>query len=120
MPKRPMTMEVTRKRRGFTLIELLIVVALVVVVIAGAWWWYSRRDRAESVAPVQTGDSWQGKMRDKMVVVCIDGFEYYFSSVTGWGEGSDEARAFLAPKFDKLDRLPKRCAAEEVGNKSRP
>lgn len=105
------------RRRGFTLIELLITLAVVGVLAAVVWGWWVNRDKAESISPVQTGDNWQGEMKKKMVVVCIDGFEYYFCSIKGWGEGSDESRAFLAPKFDKLDRLPKRCAAEEVGPK---
>lgn len=93
-------------QKGLSLVEMFIVsiVAIlifssVVLVVRG-----SREDvKGEPVQTVQT--KWEGKLRDNLKTVCIDGFEYYFSSYDSVYRG----RAILAPVFDKQDRLPKRC-----------
>lgn len=114
-----------RSRSGFTLIELLIHVAIVGIVVAvvapAACEYIKKNGRAGEAAAappapvlsITTATNWSDDLKDALQVVCIDGFEYYFASVVSSGESSDESRAILAPKFDPIDRLPKKCSAEQ-------
>jgi prepilin-type N-terminal cleavage/methylation domain-containing protein len=108
---------------GFTLIELMICIAITAIVVAvavPALIDYSKRHRehaeqeAAQAIPIATAYNWNDELKDKLKVVCIDGFEYYFASITGnWTNNSDDSRAVLAPKFDATTALPKRCVAEQ-------
>ena len=91
----------------------LFFILVLLVLIAQCTSSISNNSKLESLAPIQTADNWNDSLKGNLKVICIDGFEYYFSSVVGGGESSDRSRAVLAPKFDKETALPKRCGGEK-------
>ena len=97
---------------GFTLSELLIAVAAVGVVVVGIIYFLSHGEERVDGKSVGNVTSWSGGLRDNLTVICIDGFEYYFSAKRDFSGESSHSRAILAPVFDKDDRLPKRCRVE--------
>lgn len=102
-----------RGESGFTLAEVLVGLAIGLIFGLVLWSACVEKKGSNSLAPIVANAAWEDKLKGKMVVICLDGFEYYFSSITSYGESSDESRAVMAPKFD-VDRLPKKCAVEEA------
>jgi hypothetical protein len=88
--------------------------ALYAILIVGAVavFVHSNHEQSKEItAPVVAGPD--DALLKKVRVICLDGFEYYFASTVSEGSGlaTAESRAVLAPRFDAITALPRKCAA---------
>jgi hypothetical protein len=95
-------------------VDLVIVASLIVMGVGIAGYGIvscvQKPKEPETLAPVEVSQNWQDKTHRslELIVVCVDGFEYYMADVTG----QHVSRAVMSPKFDRDTALPKRCNAE--------